>query len=64
MTENRLVASWSEKGVVNIWNTTKHLILLDRPSAGASGMGLNGHKETPLYSFTGHQVQEVGVVCQ
>ena len=34
------------------------MILLDSPSAvgGASGKNLSGHKETPLFTFSGHQV--------
>ena len=55
--ERTLVASWSEKGVVHIWDTSKHAILLDSPSVGgASAKSLTGHKEKPLFSFSGHQV--------
>ena len=56
LTEHTLIASWSEKGVVNIWNGDKHVILLERPSAGAASKALTGHKEAPLYTFSGHQV--------
>ena len=58
LTERRLVATWSEKGVVHIWNADKHVLLLDRPSVGgaSSGKTIAGHKEAPLFSFSGHQV--------
>ena len=56
------MATWSERGVVNIWDASKHAILLDSPSVGrASSKGLTGHKESPLFSFSGHQVVK-GVV--
>ena len=53
------MATWSEKGVVNIWDASKHVILLDAPRAGggASKNKSIGHKETPLYSFNGHKVR-------
>ena len=56
--EHRLVATWSERGVVSIWDVSKHMLLLDSPSAvgGASGKNFSGHKETPLFTFSGHQV--------
>ena len=56
--EKSIVATWSEKGVVNVWDTSKHVILLDAPRAGG-GVSKNkqaGHKEKPLYAFTGHKV--------
>ena len=58
LTEHRLVATWSERGVVHVWNADKHVLLLDRPSVGgaSSGKTIAGHKETPLFSFSGHQV--------
>lgn len=57
--EKSIVATWSEKGVVNIWDTSKHVILLDAPrtGGGASRNKLTGHKEKPLYTFAGHKVQ-------
>ena len=60
LTEHRLVATWSEKGVVHIWNADKHVLLLDRPSVGGSSSGktITGHKEAPLFSFSGHQVTQ------
>lgn len=60
LTEHRLVATWSEKGVVHIWNADKHVLLLDRPSVGgaSSGKTITGHKEAPLFSFSGHQVTQ------
>ena len=56
--EHGIVATWSEKGVVNIWDTSKHMVLLDAPSAGggAAGKKLTGHKEKPLFTFSGHKV--------
>ena len=58
LAEHRLVATWSERGVVSVWDVSKHMILLDSPSVsgGASGKILTGHKETPLFTFSGHQV--------
>ena len=58
ITEHRLVATWSERGVVSIWDVSRHMLLLDSPSAvgGASGKNLSGHKERPLFTFSGHQV--------
>lgn len=52
------MATWSEKGVVNIWDTSKHVILLDAPKAGggASRNNLTGYKETPVCTFSGHKV--------
>ncbi len=56
--DKTIVATWSEKGVVSIWDTSKHVILLDAPRAGggASRNKLTGHKEKPLYTFSGHKV--------
>ncbi len=59
VTEHRLVATWSDGGVVSIWDASKHVILLDSPSVGgASGKKPFGHKDKPLFTFTGHQVGE------
>ena len=56
---HHMVATWSEKGVVNVWDTRRHMLLLDAPKAGGGGGGgtkLGGHKDTPLFSFSGHEV--------
>lgn len=56
--ERHLVATWSDRGVVGIWDCSKHVLLLDAPSAGGTaGKNLKGHKETPLFTFSGHQVE-------
>lgn len=61
--ERHLVATWSDRGVVGIWDCSKHVLLLDAPSAGgAAGKNLKGHKEAPLFSFSGHQVMMGGVM--
>lgn len=58
MEERHLVATWSDSGVVGIWDCSKHVLLLDAPSAGGmAGKNLKGHKETPLFTFSGHQVR-------
>ncbi|KAL5484641.1 hypothetical protein EMCRGX_G021171 [Ephydatia muelleri] len=58
MEERHLVATWSDSGVVGIWDCSKHVLLLDAPSAGGmAGKNLKGHKETPLFTFSGHQVE-------
>ena len=56
--DRRIVATWSERGVVNVWDVTKHVVMLDAPKAGggASGSKPTGHKESPLFSFPGHKV--------
>ena len=62
LTEHRLVATWSERGVVSIWDVSKHMILLDSPTlsgGAAAGKNLTGHKETPLFTFSGHLVRIV-----
>lgn len=54
-----LIATWSERGVVNVWDTSRHKILLDSPNVGgasSSSSHLRGHNETPLFTFTGHTV--------
>ena len=60
--DKHLVATWSERGVVHIWDTSKHVILLDAPKAGggASRNKLTGHKESPLFTFPGHKVSTRG----
>lgn len=55
-----IVATWSEAGKVHLWDITKHSLLLDSPSVGgASATAIKGHKETPLFSFVGHQVSYI-----
>ena len=59
-----LVAAWSEQGLVNVWDTSPRLILLDSPSAGAvaAGSSLRGHQDRPLFTFSGHTVQRTAPV--
>ena len=46
------MATWSDRGVVGIWDCSKHVLLLDAPSAGGpSGKNLKGHKEAPFCMF-------------
>ena len=51
-------------GVVNIWDATRHVIMLDAPSTGkrggALGKKVEGHKQSPLCSFDGHKVSGCG----
>ena len=56
--QRQLVAAWSERGSVNVWDTSQHVILLDSPSVGvaASGARLRGHQDSPLFSYHGHKV--------
>jgi ribosome assembly protein RRB1 len=52
--EKRLVAAWSDRGVVNIWDITKHAVSMDIPGRQKGGQPLN---DKPLYSFSGHQTE-------
>lgn len=58
LTSNTIVATWSEVGKVYLWDVTKHSILLDSPSTGAttSAAAYKGHKDPPLFTFNGHHV--------
>ncbi|KAL8269364.1 hypothetical protein Esti_006699 [Eimeria stiedai] len=47
----RLVAAWSERGVVGIWDIDAHLKRLDDP--GAAGPPPDPHKK-PTFEFKGH----------
>ncbi|CAI8026292.1 Glutamate-rich WD repeat-containing protein 1 [Geodia barretti] len=62
--QRNLVATWSEQGTVSVWDTSRHVILLDSPSVGgaeASAACLRGHQEDPLYAFSGHQAKGYGL---
>ena len=52
------MATWSDRGMVHVWDTSRHVILLDSPSVGvaASGAQLRGHQDIPLYTYPGHKV--------
>ncbi len=54
------MATWSEVGVVNIWDATRHVVMLDAPSTGRKGGAMDkkgeGLKQSPLCSFDGHKV--------
>ena len=54
-----LVATWSEQGTVNVWDTSRHMVFLENPSldADASAACLRGHCDNPLFSFSGHHVK-------
>lgn len=52
--KHTIAATWSEAGSVHIWDITKHALLLDTPTAASAKM-LKGHKENPLFTFSGHQ---------
>jgi len=56
--DKTIVATWSEVGVVNIWDASRHIIMLDAPSTGMKGsVSSEGHKQPPLCSFDGHKVR-------
>ncbi|KAL8442924.1 hypothetical protein Emed_007068 [Eimeria media] len=48
----RLVAAWSERGVVGVWDIDEHLKRLDDP--GAAGAPPDPHKK-PTFEFKGHK---------
>ena len=52
--DKRLVATWSDRGVVSIWDVTKHAVAMDTPGNQKMGKTL---KEQALFSFSGHQVR-------
>ena len=58
LTEKSLVATWSAKGHVNIWDMTSHMTALSLPAASAPYQSVKGLKEEPLFSFSGHQVEK------
>ena len=58
LTEKSLVATWSAKGRVNIWDITSHMTALSLPAASAAYQSVKGLKEEPLFSFSGHQVRK------
>ena len=59
--QRQLVATWSERGSVHVWDTSRHVILLESPSAGVAAPGtlLRGHQDSPLFIYTGHEVLEL-----
>lgn len=56
--QRQLVATWSERGSVHVWDTSRHVILLESPSVGVAAQGtlLRGHQDSPLFTYTGHGV--------
>ena len=38
----RLVAAWSDFGVVGVWDIDQHLKRLDEPGAAGKGLGFRG----------------------
>lgn len=57
LAEKLLVATWSAKGHVNIWDMTSHMTTLSLPVASATYQSVKGLKEESLFSFSGHQVE-------
>ena len=55
--EKTLVATWSAKGQVNIWDMTKYMTELSGPVPQTTYCSVNGLEEKPLFSFSGHQVR-------
>ncbi|XP_065912386.1 glutamate-rich WD repeat-containing protein 1-like [Dysidea avara] len=53
--ERLLVATWSTKGCVHIWDMSVHMTSLSHPSAAATNYSVKGLSEAPLFSFRGHQ---------
>lgn len=53
--ERQIVATWSERGRVHIWDVSQQVISVDNPATTA---GANHSKDAkPLFSFDGHQVE-------
>ena len=57
LSDKSLVATWSAKGHVSIWDMTSHLTSLSLPAMSATHQSVKGLKEEPLFSFNGHQVK-------
>ena len=57
LSDKSLVATWSAKGHVNIWDMTSHMTSLNLPGMSATQQSVKGLKEEPLFSFNGHQVK-------
>ena len=58
--DKTIVATWSDVGMVNIWDATKSVIMLDAPSTGRkdaiASRNSAKQKQTPLCTFAGHRV--------
>lgn len=52
--EQHIVASWSERGQVHIWDISQQVISVDNPATLAGPSHAKDFK--PLFSFDGHQV--------
>ena len=55
-TNRQLVATWSDKGLVHVWDATKHVALLDSPSVSSGNQRLKGYQDNPLFTYSGHKV--------
>ena len=52
--DRHIVATWSERGKVHIWDTSQQVISVDNPATAA---GASHSKDVkPLFTFDGHQV--------
>lgn len=53
--ERHIVATWSERGRIHIWDLSQQVICVDNPKTSA---GVYNSKDVqPLFSFDGHQVE-------
>ena len=55
--DRHIVATWSERGKVHIWDTSQQVISVDNPTTAAGASHLKDVK--PLYTFDGHQVSQL-----
>jgi len=53
--ERQIVATWSERGKVRIWDISQQVISVDHPTTAAGASHSKDIK--PLFSFDGHQVE-------
>lgn len=56
MNDHILSASWSEHGVVYIYDVTSHLNILDSPEK-IEEFETSGMQTSPLFAFDGHQIE-------
>uniref|UniRef100_A0A2C9JFI1 Glutamate-rich WD repeat-containing protein 1 n=1 Tax=Biomphalaria glabrata TaxID=6526 RepID=A0A2C9JFI1_BIOGL len=55
-----LSASWSENGIVYIYDVTSHLSILNTPDRVAEFENINIHT-SPMFSFEGHNIEGYGL---
>lgn len=53
--DRHIVATWSERGKVHIWDTSQQVISVDNPTTAAGASHSKDIK--PLFTFDGHQVE-------